>query len=94
MYMNVIFLNDYAYENGGASVVVFWLVRQLSANSNINICVYAGTGEFDQEIVALPRVRTYSLRQFDLLRDPNRFRAMRNGLWNREAAARLDNFLC
>ena len=91
--MNVILLNDYAYENGGASAVAYWIVRQLSACANINVLIFAGSGEFDQVIRNLPNVSTYSLNQHDILTDPHRLRAACKGLWNYEAAAQLDNIL-
>lgn len=91
--MNVFVLNDYAYENGGASAVAFWIVKKLATESSMNLFFYAGTGEFAQEICSLPRVKTYSLNQFDILADPNRFRAMCRGLWNYEAATRLESIL-
>lgn len=91
--MNVILLNDYAYENGGASVVAYWIVRQLSVYANINILIFAGTGEFDPAICNLSNVSTYPLKQYDILTDPRRLRAVCKGLWNYEAAARLDNIL-
>ena len=91
--MNVILLNDYAYENGGASTVAFWVLRKLSAISDMSIFVYAGMGEFDQSISSLKNVRAYSLKQFDILTDPRRFRAVRKGLWNYEAAAQMERVL-
>ncbi|EHG19543.1 hypothetical protein HMPREF9334_01858 [Selenomonas infelix ATCC 43532] len=91
--MNVILLNDYAYENGGASSVAFWIAKKLAAVSNVNVIFFAGTGEFDQEICRMHRMRTYSLKQFDLLTDPNRLRAMIKGLWNHDAATKLDHIL-
>ena len=91
--MNLILLNDYAYENGGASAVAYWIVRQLSACTNINILIFAGSGDFDQAIRNLPNVSAYSLKQYDILTDPHRLRAVCKGLWNHEAAARLDNIL-
>lgn len=79
--MQVIILNDFAYIEGGASQIAIYTAKKI-AEQGINTCLFTGVGPIDLELKNIQNLEVICLNQHDILRDPNRFRAMIQGIWN------------
>ncbi|MGD9168502.1 MAG: glycosyltransferase family 4 protein [Candidatus Thiodiazotropha sp.] len=86
---NVIIAYDFAYINGGQAKVAIDSARLL-AEHGINVVYFAACGPADK-ILDHPRIKTVCLDQHDILSDPNRARAVIQGIWNGEAARALSD---
>lgn len=91
-YMRVFILNDFAYVNGGASQIALNTALSL-ARKGIHTCLFTGMGPISPKLVEQERLKVICLEQYDILSDPNRFRAICQGLWNRKAARCLSEIL-
>lgn len=91
MVKNVIILNDFAYADGGASKVALTSANLL-ANSNINVIFLCAVknGDFSE---LSDSVKVVCLEQFDILHNPNRLKAILQGLWNKKANKCLSSLL-
>lgn len=86
--MNVIILNDFAYVNGGASQIALKTARSL-AQKGVQTVLFTGMGPLSPELLKQEKLHVICLNQYDILTDPNRFRAIYQGIWNRAAAQRF-----
>lgn len=89
--MNVVIINDYAYVEGGVSQVALSNAMEL-AEQGCTVTLFAAVGPADSTL-AHPRLRVVCTEQYDILRDPNRGRAVAQGLWNRKSSAMLSKLL-
>ncbi len=83
----VIVVNDFAFVNGGAARIALLSLSGLRAR-NKEVVLFAAVDRSSPK----PDARGCSsviLGQQDILSDPNRLRAFRQGLWNRAAARKL-----
>jgi glycosyltransferase involved in cell wall biosynthesis len=87
----VVILCDYAFIKGGASKVALASAREL-AQRDIGVILLAAAGPVDPSLAAAG-VRVHCLDQRDVLDEPDRARALRQGLWNWRAARRLQELL-
>ena len=88
----VIILNDQASVTGGAATVALASARGLAAQG-VAVTLFAAVGPIAPEIQNVPGLEVICLGQHEIVDDPNRRRAMRSGITNREAAARLGEVL-
>lgn len=88
----VVILNDFATSNGGASIVALQSAVGL-ARRGVCTTVFAAVGPVDPALAAEPNLEVICLDQEEIVRDPNRLRALTRGAWNRPAARALDRFL-
>jgi glycosyltransferase involved in cell wall biosynthesis len=88
---NVIVVNDTAHVNGGGAKVAIASSIGLARNG-WDVFFLAGVGPIDPELSKCDGLAVVCTDQFEILNDPNRFRAMTQGLWNlpaRNAMLRL-----
>jgi glycosyltransferase involved in cell wall biosynthesis len=78
---NVVVVNDTAYVNGGAAKVAIASSIGL-AKSGWDVSFFAAVGPVDPELSQCQGLTVTCNNQFEILSDPNRFRAMTQGLWN------------
>lgn len=88
---NLVVVNDYAHVSGGASQVAINGARGMSARG-ISVHFLAAVGPVDPGLPAAG-VEVSCLGQPDILKNPSRLAAARSGIWNREAAQRLEEIL-
>lgn len=88
---NVVIVNDFAHVEGGASQVALSSAIGL-AGRNISVKLLTGVGPVDPELER-HGVEVYCCDQYDILGDPNRARAVLQGIWNSKAAHELKNIL-
>lgn len=82
--MRVIILNDFAYVNGGSAKIALDTAIGLAKN-NIDVTLFSAVGPVDDCLKNVPNLKVICLNQYDILKDPNRLRAMINGIWNLKA---------
>lgn len=87
MSMDVVVLNDFAETNGGAAWVALSSAVAL-ANRGHRVTVFSAVAPASDSI-ALQNVRVVVTGQQEIAADPNRWRAVSQGLWNAKARARL-----
>ena len=92
MKRRVVILNDQASVTGGSATVALASARGLAAQG-VEVTLFAAVGPVAPEIQNVPGLEVICLGQREIVDDPNRARAMRNGIANREAAARLGELL-
>ncbi len=92
MKRRVIVLNDQASVTGGSATVALASARGLAAQGE-EVTFFAAVGPVAPEIQNVPGLEVICLGQREIVDDPNRARAMRNGIANREASARLGKLL-
>lgn len=91
--MHVVILNDYAEANGGSSVVALSSARGL-ASRGVPVTLFTAVASPRAESVeCIPGLHHINLGQEDILKDPNRLRAFRNGIANQKAAIALRRLL-
>lgn len=93
--MKIIILSDYAFINGGNAQVALNTAVAL-AKKNYSVTLFAGVGPVADFLKNISNLKIICLNQHDILSDPNRMRAIMNGLWNfkarREFKILLKNF--
>lgn len=88
---NLVVVNDYGHVNGGASQVAINAARGMSA-LGMPVRFLAAVGPVDP-VLAAAGVEVTCLGQPDILGNPSRLSAASSGIWNREAARRLEEML-
>lgn len=88
---NIILVNDAAYITGGAGKVAISSARQLSRHG-FHVILFTAMGPVDDTLVK-DGVEVICLYQYDILSDPNRFRAICQGLWNKKAKVEFRKLL-
>lgn len=93
--MKIIILSDFAFINGGNAQVALNTAVDL-AKKGYNITLFTAVGPIADFLRNISNLRVICLNQYDILSDPNRVRAIINGLWNfkarREFKFLLKNF--
>ncbi|MCV6595563.1 MAG: glycosyltransferase family 4 protein [Mangrovicoccus sp.] len=84
---HALLVGDFAHINGGQAKVSIDSARLL-ADAGINVTFFAAVAPIAPELDH-PNINVICLDQKDILEDPNRLRALRRGIWNREAATKL-----
>ena len=88
---HIIIVNDFAYINGGASKVAITSALALS-QAGYSVSFFSAVGPVMPELLD-SQVDVICLEQYDILHDPNRLRAMIQGVWNVTAANAMDALL-
>ena len=81
----VVILNDFASQNGGASVVAIRSALEL-ARQGVRVTFFSAVAPTDPSLVGVPGLEVIRLDQEEIVRDPNRVRALLRGAWNGPAA--------
>lgn len=89
--MQVIIVNDFAYVNGGASKVAIDSALGL-AKAGVEVTFFSAVGPATP-LLEQNGVRVICIRQEEIAKDPNRLRAVVQGLWNAEAGRRMADLL-
>lgn len=90
--MRVIILNDFAYVNGGSAKIALDTALGLAKN-NIDVTLFSAVGPVEGFLKNVPNLNVICLNQYDILNDPNRLRAIINGIWNLKARRTFKNLL-
>ncbi|KHD08600.1 hypothetical protein PN36_02705 [Candidatus Thiomargarita nelsonii] len=89
--MQVIILNDFAYVNGGASKVA--LDSALGLVGKVDKVVLFSAVEPVMHELYQKGVQLVCTGQKEIAKDPNRLRAMYQGIWNHKAAVEIEKLL-
>ncbi|KAF6512384.1 Glycosyltransferase [Geobacillus stearothermophilus] len=82
MYLkNIIIVNDYAYTNGGASKVAIVDAVEL-AKKGYNVIFFASVGPVQKGLESIKNLKIICLEKYDILNNPNRIEAIKEGIWN------------
>lgn len=90
--MNIIVVNDFAYVNGGAGQVALNSAVALAQKGH-QVILFTAVGPIASNLLEVGNLKVICLEQHDILNNPNRFRAIFNGIWNFKAAAALKEIL-
>ncbi|HEY3856166.1 MAG TPA: glycosyltransferase family 4 protein [Verrucomicrobiae bacterium] len=90
--MHIIIVNDFAYVDGGASQIALASARGLAERGH-RITFFSAVGPVDNALLGHGNIQVHCLGQLDVLRDPNRLRAILRGVWNTKAANYFDQLL-
>ena len=82
--MNVIIVNDFAYINGGAGMVAINTAKLLAEHGH-KVILFTAVGPIDSDLIHRNNLKVICLNQCDILNDPNRLRAVVQGIWNKKA---------
>lgn len=91
MIRNIIIINDTAYVNGGAAKVAITSALRLSQRG-YRVIFFTAKEPICEEL-RLSDVEVVCTYQYDILSDPNRFRAMEQGIWNCKSRKMLKHIL-
>lgn len=83
MLKNIIIINDTAFIKGGAEKVALQSAMGL-AEQGYNVTLFTAVGPVDPELKK-HNINVICLNQYDILSDPKRLRAIRQGIWNSKA---------
>lgn len=90
--MNIVFLNDNAFVNGGAAKIALSEVQAL-ADAGHNVHLICGVGPVADDLLNRPNLTVHLLGFPDINDDPNRLRAATFGLWNPRTYQYVRNIL-
>lgn len=89
--LSLIVVNDYAYVNGGAAQVAIESACMMH-DAGLVVTFFAGVPPIDERLTAR-NITTITVSDFDILSHPSRLSAASQGIWNRQAAHRLNLLL-
>jgi glycosyltransferase involved in cell wall biosynthesis len=89
--LHVVIVNDFAHINGGASQVAISSAIQLAKLGN-DVTFFSSVGPIAPDLIS-SGVRVILLDQFEIAKDPNRIRAVLQGIWNLKAYKRMVKLL-
>lgn len=84
---NIVILNDHGFVSGGAAQVAVAGMQALRLRG-LNVHFFFGTGPVDDRLKG-SAIRLLDLGRFDLLANPSRWRAARDGIWDAAAAQQV-----
>lgn len=90
--MKIIMLNDYGFVNGGASQVAITEALTL-ADAGYPVTYLCVVGPPDQRLVDHPAIDAVVTGGYAIPQDPNRLRAVVQGIWNTTASKKLSDLL-
>ena len=90
--MNIVIVTDNAHINGGAGKIALASAQGLGARGH-RVIVVSAVGPVDPELANVPGLTVECSEQFEILNDPNRLRAMTQGLWNPRAGEMMARVL-
>ena len=89
--MDIIVVNDFGYVEGGSSQVALSSAIGLARRGH-RVTLVCAVGPIMSELKD-SNVRAVCTHQYDIARDPNRFRASLQGIWNSKAARTMGDVL-
>ncbi len=89
--LSIIIVNDFAHVNGGAALVALESAKGL-AKAGHDVTVFAAVKPIDDSLKS-SGVKVVCTDQHEIKTDPDRKRAVRQGLWNRTAAIGFNTLL-
>jgi len=89
--LHIIIVSDFAFINGGASNVAITSALALD-QAGYSVSFFAAVGPVMPELLN-SNIEVTCLEQYDILHDPNRLRAIVQGIWNGTAANAMDKLL-
>ncbi|WNK21199.1 glycosyltransferase family 4 protein [Halomonas piscis] len=89
--INVVIINDFAHVQGGAAKVAIESAIGLAEAGHRVFFIY-GDGPASEALFH-PNIQLIDLEEQELLNNPSRFLAAREGLWNRRVASRVAEVL-
>ena len=88
---NIIIINDFAFINGGAGKVALTSAMQLS-QKGYNVTIFTAVGPIDKHLIEAG-CQVVCLNQYDILSNPNRLYAIKQGIWNKSALQKFNDLL-
>lgn len=88
---NIIIINDFAFINGGAGKVALTSAMQLS-QKGYNVTIFTAVGPIDKNLIEAG-CQVVCLNQYDILSNPNRLYAIKQGIWNKSALQKFNDLL-
>lgn len=88
----ILILNDQAFINGGAPAVAIASAIGL-AEAGEQVTLLTAVGPIASQLGDVSNLEVQCLGQYEIVDDPNRLRALRSGIANRVAAARVNKVL-
>lgn len=89
---NVVIVSDYAYTEGGATNVAIQTALLLSKFTTYNVYFFSGCGEICSELKS-SKVNSVSLNIQDILHNPSRLSAIKNGIYNKYVEREFRKYL-
>ena len=90
--MDIIIINDNAHVNGGAGRIGLSGGLALAKHGH-QVTVFSAVGPVMPELLAEKNIQVVCTQQYEILHDPNRLRAMIQGLWNFHAKQKMEQLL-
>lgn len=84
---DLIIVNDFAHYNGGTAMVALNSARAL-AEAGQTVTLFTAVAPVADDLNH-KNIKVICTDQFEIAKDPNRLRAIRQGLWNKEAALKM-----
>ena len=91
MLKNIVVINDFAFVNGGAAKVAITSACELSRRC-YHVIYFAAVGPADYSLIS-NGVEVHCLNQYDILNNPSRLGAVKQGIWNDKAEEELKKLL-
>lgn len=88
---SIIVVNDFAHVNGGAALVALESAKGL-ARAGCDVTLFSAVEPIDESLIEAG-VKVICTNQHEIRTDPNRKRAIRQGIWNKQAARRFAGVL-
>lgn len=89
---NIIVVSDYSYPEGGATNVAIQTALLLSKFTSYNIYFFSGCGDICSELNS-SKVNSLSLNIQDILHNPSRISAIKNGIYNKKVEREFKQYL-
>ncbi len=84
---DLIIVNDFAHFNGGTAMVALNSAKAL-AEAGQPVTLFSAVAPISEKLNH-KNIKVICTEQFEIAKDPNRLRAIRQGLWNKEAALKM-----
>lgn len=78
---NIVIVNDFAFVNGGGAQIAL-KTAEILASKGHRVTFFSAVGPVDKRLEQAPNIDVICLGQYDILHDPNRLRAIKQGIWN------------
>lgn len=91
MKKTVIIVFEYGYYNGGSAKIAIQTALGLVHNG-YNVVFFCACGPVD-DVLSKSGCRVVCLNQYDILTNPSRIQAIKQGIWNKEAYKQLNKLL-